>query len=384
MSLDEETLETVANGTLMDLEKWPGMVEPLLDRLEYIVYNVFPMPRVLPEPAALVNQQHSSTNLSTTFPQDPNSILASSNKENAIPADSQTFIQPTEPPMTTPSSSEHIPDSQPQSSANPTLPMPLQVLLNSTKSTLRSLFHTKPPHTIQRLAELIVHPTKHYKTLPAYLRAVDRVMSITSSADVFQLQMHASTGQSNGILNGAESGPMFSEHALGSDESLGGALLTPIPWLSNVTSPVAEDGAGAHLSEDHQVMSEVSAQQQFPQQVTDGAADAVLGHSATSAIENQPMEYTTPQQTDPSEDIPHARGPQILGVEDLGLQDGKGVEMTLEREGSNSNPIEQNGDQGNDGGLTFAPENADGDGDIALDDAKNAAGEAGDSAAKGE
>lgn len=29
------------------------------------------------------------------------------------------------------------------------------------------------------------------------------------------------------------------------------------------------------------------------------------------------------------DEIPHARGPSVLGVEDLGLQDGKGVEMVL-------------------------------------------------------
>ncbi|KAB8260022.1 hypothetical protein BDV32DRAFT_123444 [Aspergillus pseudonomiae] len=372
MSLDEETLETVANGGSMDFEKWPGMVEPLLERLEYIVYNVFPMPQVSLESTASISQPQPTSNLSTSFLQEPNSIPASSNKENATPADSQSSTQPTEP------SGERIPDSQPQSSASPNLPSALQLLLDSTKSTLRSLFSTKPPHTIQRLAELIIRPNKHYKTLPAYLRAVDRVVSVTSSADIFPLKTHASGDQSNGILNGAESGPMFSDHALGSDESLGGALLTPIPWLSNIASPDAEGEGGASLSEDHDAMSEATPQQNSFQQEADGAAEPVLSHPTTSVIENEAMEDTGPQQTDPSEDIPHARGPRILGVEDMGLQDGKGVEMTLENEeGANNNSAEQNGPLDNDANQTSTKENADGDGDITLDDAKNANEEVG-------
>ncbi|KAE8161479.1 hypothetical protein BDV40DRAFT_289236 [Aspergillus tamarii] len=378
MSLDEETLETVANGGSIDFEKWPSMVEPLIQRLEYIVYNVFPMPQVPPESTAPISQPQPTSNLSASFLQEPNSIPTSSNKENTTPADSQSSAQPTEPP------GERIPDSQPQSSADPNLPTPLQLLLDSAKSTLRSLFTIKPPHTIQRLAELIVRPNKHYKTLPAYLRAVDRVVSVTSSADIFPLKMHASGDQSNGILNGADSGPMFSEHALGSDESLGGALLTPIPWLSNVASPDAEGEGGASLSEEHDAMSEAAPQQHSLQQETDGAAEPILTHSATSVIENEAMEDTGPQQTDPSEDIPHARGPRILGVEDMGLQDGKGVEMTLENEGVDNNSAEQNGQQGNGANQTSTKENADGDGDITLDDAKNANEEAGASAKEDE
>ena len=35
---------------------------------------------------------------------------------------------------------------------------------------------------------------------------------------------------------------------------------------------------------------------------------------------------------DSTEELPHARGPAILGVEDMGLQDGQGVEMTLDEQ----------------------------------------------------
>lgn len=109
------------------------------------------------------------------------------------------------------------------------------MLLNSIRSTIRSYFTSKPPHTIQRLAELILRPNSHYRTLPAYLRAVDRVVSVTSSADAFPSQMRASATQPNGVMNGAGGGIDISDNLHG-DESLGGAMLTPIPWLSNAAS----------------------------------------------------------------------------------------------------------------------------------------------------
>lgn len=109
----------------------------------------------------------------------------------------------------------------------------------------------KPPHTIQRLAELILRPTAHYRTLPAYLRAVDRVVSVTSGADVFPFSAPTDISpQPNGLVHASNSAgtyvtPDFA-HGPGSDESLGGALLTPIPWLTNVSF----EGEDAHALEE--------------------------------------------------------------------------------------------------------------------------------------
>lgn len=193
------------------------------------------MPKVSPESAP---HQPPSADPSSQL-HAPNSIPSSSNKENAFPADSQTIPPNTDPaPAGTSPSSERVPDSQSQSFTNPTnetLPTPLVLLLDSIKSTLRSLFGSKPPHTIQRLAELILYPNAHYRTLPAYLRAIDRVISVTTSAEVFPLQMQVSANQPNGVTNGGASSLLF-DYAPGSDESLDGALLTPIPWLSNAAS----------------------------------------------------------------------------------------------------------------------------------------------------
>lgn len=59
---------------------------------------------------------------------------------------------------------------------------------------------------------------------------------MSSSADIFPLPragIAADDELVNGMTNGARSSFMVTDESLGSDESLGGALLTPIPWLRN-------------------------------------------------------------------------------------------------------------------------------------------------------
>lgn len=191
-------------------------------------------------PSSIPHQLPSSAD-----PSQDSSIPSSSNKENDLP-DLQTPPRPAAISTAAAISplSERVSDSQSQSIVGPTnesLPSPLALLLDSIKSTLRSLFSSKPPHTIQRLSELILYPNMHYRTLPAYLRAVDRVVSVTSSAEIFPLQVQASTSQPNGVTNGGGSSGLLFDHTPGSDESLGGALLTPIPWL-NAASFEEENG----------------------------------------------------------------------------------------------------------------------------------------------
>ncbi|PWY80667.1 hypothetical protein BO70DRAFT_362616 [Aspergillus heteromorphus CBS 117.55] len=363
MSLDEETLEVVANGGPMDFEKWPSMIDPLLERLEHIVYNIFPMPQIPPEPAS---------HRPTSNAQDPNTTNDNSNNKDTSLATTTTTTSPNPSPA----------------NSHPTLPEPLHLLLTTIKSTLRSLFATKPPHTIQRLAELIIRPTAHYHTLPAYLRAMDRVVSVTSSADIFPLQTQPSTTAThpNGaILNGAESTFVFPDPTPGSDESLGGALLTPIPWLSNVaSSPEGESvSAAAAVVEDTTGFpaqgAGISAQETaglVPSSTEEVAVAVTNGGEGTAATTGSPP-------PDDSEDIPHARGPSVVGVEDLGLQDGKGVEMDLsaaEGEAGSSGleaagqegPQEQTGQGLGVGSDSEAKLTADGDGDISLEDAKPA------------
>jgi hypothetical protein len=125
-------------------------------------------------------------------------------------------------------------------------------LLKSITSTLNILFSKHPPHTVQRLAELVLNPRRHYKTLNSYLHAVDRVVHVTSGAHIFPLPPAVPAPSSTTVLSNGDPllvswGNPATQNGLGSDESLGGALLTPISWLTkshhngNTHSPMEGD-----------------------------------------------------------------------------------------------------------------------------------------------
>ena len=238
----------------------------------------------------------------------------------------------------------HIPDSQPPSQTDaPDIPELLISQLESITSTLRSSFSTKPPHTIQRLAELVLSPTKYYRTLPAWLRAVDRAVSVSSTADIFPLPTAqplppsmVDAAMMNGIHNGENGGPggswpMFSSNdGLGSDESLGGALLTPIPWLRNGEAAALSSPRSENL--DSEISHELIPEREDGA-VTQGElirreqeAGIVPVSHAGGRIEG------SGELNDEADDTaPHATGPNVVGVEDMGLQDGQDVELQLNR-----------------------------------------------------
>ncbi|KAI1761664.1 hypothetical protein GGR53DRAFT_17932 [Hypoxylon sp. FL1150] len=114
------------------------------------------------------------------------------------------------------------------------LPTPIEHMLNDITQHLMSTFYKYPPHTIQRLAELVLEPKRHYRTLPTFLHALDRVVHVTSGLNIYPLppavpDMRRNSLLSNGVTDAlATVSPWASP---GSDEALGGALLTPIPWL---------------------------------------------------------------------------------------------------------------------------------------------------------
>jgi hypothetical protein len=127
---------------------------------------------------------------------------------------------------------------------------------------------------------------------------------------------------------------------LGSDESLGGALLTPIPWLKNgvnnsnstdMSSPNS-DPLGEPIQADRNPMvperdqgavtqGELIRQEQeagiVPVNQTMGPRSMGMGDEADDG------------EVDDSEVIPHARGPDIVGPEDIGLQGGRNMEVSI-------------------------------------------------------
>jgi hypothetical protein len=127
---------------------------------------------------------------------------------------------------------------------------------------------------------------------------------------------------------------------LGSDESLGGALLTPIPWLKNginnssstdMSSP-SSDRLGEPMQSDRNPMvperdqgavtqGELIRQEQeagiVPVNQTMGPRSLGMGDEVDDG------------EVDDGDVIPHARGPDIVGPEDIGLQGGKNMEVSI-------------------------------------------------------
>ncbi|ODH50239.1 hypothetical protein GX48_03661 [Paracoccidioides brasiliensis] len=330
----EEVLELVAKDGTIDFEKWPDLLDPLIERLEHIVHNDFPMPTI---PPTLSNTHDTPSLIPSSYPVQEMNPQSNNNKENAPPSQQQT--PPGQPPVPALRSSvpiEQIPDSQPQSTDD-ALPPPLVRILSSIKYTLRTYFSLKPPHTIQRLAELILQPTRHYSTLPSYLRAVDRVVSVSSGADIFPLPASLpipggliDTNLVNGVNGSGSSSFVLENDALGSDESLGGALLTPIPWLrdsalpgdvspSNNSSPSTVPPQGSRA-----VTGELTRQEQEAGVVHITIQEHQVGSSLVAGRDG-----VEAQGDDDVEEIPHARGPAILGVEDMGLQNRTEVQFSL-------------------------------------------------------
>ncbi|KAF2839292.1 hypothetical protein M501DRAFT_933994, partial [Patellaria atrata CBS 101060] len=208
----EQILEHAAHDGSFETNEWPRVLEFILARLDDII-NDFPTPRQ-PPPEPRPPRLGSPLEPSSQDSQD---------KENAPPP---------RPNQTRPSASTSRDSTSP--SDNSTLPPVLVTLHQSIRTSLSKNFTNGPPHTIQRLAELILKPKAHYHYLPSYLQALDRVSSVSSPASIFPLpQAILPTPSTGGLLNGTTATISSTATALGSDESLGGALLTPIPWLRN-------------------------------------------------------------------------------------------------------------------------------------------------------
>lgn len=202
-------------------------------------------------------------------------------------------------------------------------------MLAEITGVLNETFHTYPPHTIQRLAELVLEPRKHYRSLPSYLHAVDRVVHVTSGNNIYPLPP-AIPDMSHMHINGVTEGPGAQEDGgdqkselptqaiwassstggapIGSDEALGGALLTPIPWLarraanggdgsseSGESSTLGSEAGGPSLAVGQGTGSNTSASssptsqqrqgRQFEMQVRTESTETIDGPNGMGSIE---------------------------------------------------------------------------------------------------
>lgn len=266
-------------------------------------------------------------------------------------------------PNSSATTTSHVPDSLPASqdpAADTLIELPILLLqiLKGITQTLRSAFSERPPHTIQRLAELVLYPKKHYKTLPAWLRAVDRVVNVSSSAEIFPLSdtppiVNGVNGDGGGgiLWNNSDTRNGYDNNSLGSDESLGGALLTPIPWLRNGLSG-GEDTAllnNGHITNANDLgdpihISDIedSADHLIPER-----ADGAVTQGELMRMEQQagvvPLAQASQEgglarnitsegdglYMDEGDLVPHARGPDVVGSVDMGRVDGQDIEIHI-------------------------------------------------------
>ena len=337
-----------------------------------IAYKEFPIPDLPPPPPAPGTRLLSSL--------EPEASSQEANKENA-PLDEQTKEKGTDENKA--DDGENAKDEKPLQPGE--LPPQIASMLADIKAHLEG-FATHAPHTIQRLAELVLKPRGHYRALATYLHAVDRVVRVTSATDTYPLppplpNLTVANGDSASERDPASdvawSNPTTA--ALGTDEALGGALLTPIPWLAR---EAASDAAPADEMDDEEHETNGSAAEaatepgaQIHSEATEtidgpngaGSIETVsvsvngvpstghhtrgvtqgellrqeqragvvpvnqtLGHQPAASAEgeqegeNPPAEESnaTVDGEEPveDEDTPHARGPDEIGVDDTGLQ----------------------------------------------------------------
>lgn len=240
--------------------------------------------------------------------------------------------------------------------------------MGAIQRTLKAYFSQEPPHTIQRLAELVINPSKHYRTLSSYLHALDRVVHVTSPASTYPLPAAVPDAAGLKILsNGIPTGPdpslitwgasTIKDPSFGSDESLGGALLTPISWVVNPVALVPSNFSvsGTNMNDiNGEVKTEstetidgpngigsietvsvsvngVSSTRASPSIATDLSSQlrAEGGVTQGEILRQEQKAGVVPaahlaaeltSRLEEDDEIPHARGPEEVGMSDLGPQ----------------------------------------------------------------
>ncbi|KAJ6264548.1 hypothetical protein Dda_0695 [Drechslerella dactyloides] len=347
MKSDEELdalVNQIAANSKVALEEWPDVLDHMLKRLDWIAHNSFPLPKpppTLPKPPVSLSRE-STVLVQPSEEQDSQSnsqtgaAAATENHDTDTPSQNQP-AEPTAPTVDVeatqePTQSQEVAtdvdstqtttipstqlagdtmDADADGEANPTsngngnggdsssderfLPPALKTALADIVQLLRTSFATAPPHTVQRFAELILKPTRHYHTLPKYLRAVNRVVGVTSGMDKFPLPT------SRDGLAVPNAVPLGSGLVYDHDDGATGATLTPIPWASareyiantgvgTVGSPLGEDevavligeagASGIGISQGELVRREQKAGVAPVPQLEGGAAEDVLQQAA--------------------------------------------------------------------------------------------------------
>lgn len=178
------------------------------------------------------------------------------------------------------------------------LPDPVLKFYRSIIRALRSEFTAAPPFTVQRLAELVRRPHQHYKTLPAYLRALDRAVTVSSPSSMFPLPPIASSAGEDTTASTYLAGSGGTQI----EEDFDAAVLAPIPWLTEPLGPTSEMGQDREPPELRDPMPSVADEHTSP---ADSNDTSVNGGVATGG---PPSQRTTDLHTARTEQIDGPRG----------------------------------------------------------------------------
>ncbi|KAK6338801.1 hypothetical protein TWF696_009611 [Orbilia brochopaga] len=353
----EEELNTLVTQLAADstiaLEEWPDVLEYMLKRLDWIAYNSFPLPKplpILPKPPVSLSRestvlvQPSEESETQTVPNSQAATVADNRDESSQnpvaeaaaptvdveatqePTPSQEVATSVDSTQTTtiPSTQLAAQDAMLDADDNPTangdgagdekfMPPALKSSLASITQDLSTTFATAPPHTVQRFAELLLKPNRHYRSLAKYLRAVNRVVAVTSGADKFPLPVrHDGTAVPNAVPLGSG---LVNEH----DDGATGATLTPIPWASAreylanaggaaAGSPISDEGVAGMVGDAEASGVGISQGELLRREQKAGLVPVSQAGGPLENGGNAP------------EDGPHVSGPPELGAADVGPQ----------------------------------------------------------------
>lgn len=196
------------------------------------------------------------------------------------------------------------------------------------------------------MAELLQTPTKHYKSVSKFLRAFQRVLSVSSPVTAFPLPPSTS-----------DIAPSSATFTLGSDESLGGALLSPIPWLT--PSSLAEDTGTSESGDSGSVINGVMQNELLRQEQELGivpAVQGIVGHGDEFQMGTPPPlgpEDVGPQPEgtvfpDPPRTPEEARSPPfVMGLMSAGIDTAmrEGAGKLKEEEGEGEEEMDEKADE---------------------------------------
>ncbi|KAI0109106.1 hypothetical protein GGR51DRAFT_512768 [Nemania sp. FL0031] len=300
---DDGILQVLSAGGTMNYAEWPALLEHVIARIEKISHEEFPIPN-LPPPPPPPQPLSAATTIPSSIPRAPDSDLSehflaplpSSPTDAHISSPTSDTNKENHPVTPTPRPTAPLPPATTDRPSTPTpltpgtLPPQLTLMLSEITSYLGSTFPTYPPHTIQRISELVINPKQHYRSLVTYLHALDRVVHVTSGLNAYPLpSTHAEIpgNLANGVLD-APARP-FSWASPGSDEALGGALLTPIPWIQLDRRPATSSlTQSTQLSQSQQAQSAASAQEvpgELEGEVRTESTETIDGPNGVGSIE---------------------------------------------------------------------------------------------------